>query len=238
MYEALVSVVHFIVSTPAAISCVGGGGHRTSSSSNCSTPSDVGVHRTAVAVIAAAGGGIHPASDYRVCGASTRRVRSTSSQWRSSLHSVCRVCDGGTRRVCSASAGYEDPFAMNAVLVAPAPAVCAAPAGRVQWKAKDVAASTCQMMLRAAETLGRRLPFDCCCVQQRRANSLYCRAHQTREMTLESDHMSVHWTRCRVTSDSSDDTGVCGVFRTLTVHHVMRTVLLSAFGGPFVCSVA
>ena len=142
MFEAPVPVVHFSVSTPAAISCVGGGGHRTSSSSNCSTPSDVGVHRTAVAVIAALSPVVEcfpPVITVSVVPAFA--VRSTSPQWRNSLHSVCRVCDAGTRRVRNASAGYEDPFAMNAVLVAPAPAVCAAPAGRVQWKAKDVAAS-------------------------------------------------------------------------------------------------
>ena len=40
-------------------------------------------------------------------------------------------------------------------------------------------------------------------------------------MTLESDHMSVHWTMCRVTSETRAMTLESVGFRTLTVHLVM-----------------
>ena len=160
MFEALVSVVHFIVSTPAAISCVGGGGHRTSSSSNCSTRADVGVHRTSSCSDRStfAGGEVHPASDYRVCGASTRRVRSTSPQWRSSLHSVCRVCDGGTRRVRSASDWLRRSFRDECRSRGASTRSMRSASGQSTVESqRRLRRPTYQLLLRAAETLRRRL---------------------------------------------------------------------------------
>ena len=85
MFEAPVPVVHFSVSTPAAISCVGGGGHRTSSSSNCSTCADIGVHRTAVAVIAAP----VPVEEYNATALAV--TTAPAPGWSTMLHKIITV---------------------------------------------------------------------------------------------------------------------------------------------------
>ena len=132
-----------------------------------STRADIEVHRTAVAVIAA----LVPVEEYNATALAVTTATAPGVEYIPSVPAAIAVPARVVEYIAPAPAAIAalspvvklippvitvsvvpalavcaaiallTPFAMTAVLVAPTPAVCAAPADRVQWKAKDAAAS-------------------------------------------------------------------------------------------------